>query len=105
MDFLGNCLRNWVVATGMILAFSGTGFASESGNETSLCSDARMELGKAVAAVAEASRRGTLWIPAQNALENAKDAFARGDHQEAIAHAQKAQRFAELGINQRDSEP
>ncbi len=105
MGFLGCCLRNFIIAAGVILMISGTGFASRSGDETSLRSDACAELDKAVAAVAEASRRGALWIPAQRALENAKAALARGDHQEAISQAQMAQRFVELGINQLDNEP
>ncbi len=64
-----------------------------------------MELDKATAAVAEAGRRGALWIPAQKALENAMAAFARGDHEKAISEARAAQRFVELGINQLDAEP
>lgn len=105
MDILGFWLRNFFIAAGAILVISGTAFASQSGDETPLGRDARAELDKAVAAVAEADRRGALWIPAQTALENAKAAFARGDHKEAIAQAQVALRFVELGINQLDSEP
>jgi len=89
----------------MILALSGTGFASQSGNGESLRSDARVEVGKAVAAVAEASRKGALWIPAQRALADAKTALEQGNDREAIAHAQLARRFAELGIHQLDSAP
>lgn len=105
MDIFRFWLRSFIVATGAILVVSGTAFASQSGDETSPGRDARAELGKAVAAVAEADRRGALWIPAQRALENAQAAFARGDHKEALAQARLAQRFVELGINQLDSEP
>ena len=88
-----------------MLMFLGTGFASQSGDVTSLQSDARVEIDRAEAAVADADRRGALWIPAQSALVNAKAAFARGDHQEAIVQARIAQRFTELGIDQLDSAP
>ncbi len=105
MDFSRCCLRKYIIAAGVILMFSGTGFASQSGDEASLRSDARVELGNAIAAVAEANRREALWIPAQRALANAKAAFARGDFQEAISQAHVAQRFAQLGIDQLDSAP
>jgi hypothetical protein len=105
MVFLRYYLRNFVIAAGVMLMSSGTGFASEADGGTSLRSDARVELGKAVAAVAEATRKGALWIPAQRALVNAKAAFARGDHQEAISQARIAQRFTELGMDQLDSAP
>jgi hypothetical protein len=105
VDILGFRLRHFIIAAGVILVISGTAFASQSGDETSPGSDARAELDKAVAAVAEANRRGALWIPAQRALENAQAAFARGDHKEAIAQARLAQRFVELGIDQLDSDP
>jgi hypothetical protein len=105
VDTFGIWLRNFIVAAGIILLASGTAFASESGDEMSMGRDARAELDRAVAAVAEANRRGALWIPAQRALESAMAAFARGDHKEAISEARVAQRFVELGINQLDSEP
>ena len=105
MDLSDGKLRACVVVVGLILVFSGTGFASQSGNHTSLCRDTRAELGKAVAAVAEASRRDALWIPAQEALESAKAAFKRGDHKETILYARMALHFVELGLKQRDTGP
>jgi hypothetical protein len=105
VNFLRFWLRNFVLSAGVILLVSGTAFASQSGGETSPDRQARAELCKAVAAVAEADRRGALWIPAQRALESAQAAFARGDHKEAIAQARLAQHFVELGINQLDNQP
>ncbi len=105
MNFSRDCIRKNVIALAVILSISGTAFASQEGNGTSLRSDACAALGKAVAVVAEADRRGALWIPAQAALDDARAAFARGDYREAIAKAQLAQRFAELGIEQLDSAP
>lgn len=105
MDYLRRCRRIFILAAGLILVISGTGFASQSADGTSLRSGARAEIGHAVAAVAEARRRGALWIPAEKALVSAEAAFARGDYQEAISQAQVAKRFAELGINQLGSEP
>jgi hypothetical protein len=101
----GLWLRNIVIASAMILMVSGTAFASQSADETLLVRDVRAELNKAVAMVAEAKRRGALWLSAQTALENAKAAFARGDLKEAVSQAQLAQRFVELGIDQLKSEP
>ena len=105
MDFLSYNLRIFLVSAGIVIMFSGTSLASQSEDVASLRSDACLALDNAVTAVAEASRRGALWIPAQTALERARSAYERGDHQRAILHAQKAQRFAELGIIQLGSKP
>ena len=80
-------------------------FASEDPQQTSLRSDANALLDGARSAVEEAARRKALWIPAQEALEGASDAYARGDYKEAILLARRARRFAELGLEQLDSPP
>ena len=105
MDYLRCCQRILILAAGLILVTSGTGFASQTADGTSLRRDARAEHSHAVAAVAEARRRGALWIPAEKALVNAEAAFARGDYREAISQARMAKRLVELGINQLNSEP
>jgi hypothetical protein len=105
VDYLRCCRHILILAAGLILVISGTGFASQTADGTSLRGDARVEISHAVAAVAEARRKGALWIPAEKALVIAQAAFARGDYREAISQARVAKRFVELGIKQLDSEP
>lgn len=85
----------------LALAFiSGTALASGGSDHTSLRKDAARELEIAVAAVDEATRREALWIPAVEALANAKTAFEAGDFEQVIEQARMATEFAELGIRQ-----
>lgn len=56
-------------------------------------------------AVQEAERRKALWIPAIEALEDAKAAFDRGDFERSIELARSARQFAELGIKQLAAPP
>ena len=88
-----------------VLAISGTAFASGDPEQTSLRTDAARELEMAVSAVDEAARKKALWIPAEQALDGAKAAFARGDFEQAITLARSARRFAELGIKQLATPP
>ena len=88
-----------------ILAVSGTPFASEGPENTSLRNEAAAQLEMAISAVQEAERQKALWIPAAEALEEAKAAFGRGEFEQAIKLARDARQFAELGIRQLANPP
>ena len=96
----GRWLLPWAV-----LAITGTAFASESAEQTSLREDAASQLEMAFSAVDEAARQNALWIPAREAADNAKAAFDRGDYEQAITQARTAKQFAELGVRQLDYPP
>ncbi len=89
----------------VMLAVSGTALASGEPDHTSLRKDAARQLKIATAAVDEAASKKALWIPAAEALEEAKIAFERGDFEQAISQARMARQFAELGIKQLDYPP
>jgi hypothetical protein len=88
-----------------ILAVSGTPFASEDPENASLRNEAAAQLEMAISAVQEAERQKALWIPAAEALEEAKAAFGRGEFEQAIKLARDARQFAELGIRQLATPP
>ena len=105
MHFLRGCILKHAIAIAVILAFSGTAFASGDPEQTSLRTHAARELEMAVSAVDEAARKKALWIPAETALDDARAAFARGDLEQAGNLARTARRFAELGIKQLATPP
>lgn len=96
-------IRRYLVLA--MLAVSGTALASGDPDHTSLRKVAADQLEVATAAVDEAARRNALWVPAVEALDNAKIAFERGEFEQAIRQARMARRFAELGIKQFDYPP
>jgi len=61
---------------------------------------ARAELAKAEEAVAAAWARQALWTTARDALRDAREALAAGDHAAAIRSARWAAEQAQLGIDQ-----
>ncbi len=89
----------------VIVAVSGTALASGDPENTSLRNEAATELAKAVRTVQEAEHHKALWIPAVEALEEAKVAFDRGEFEQAIKLARSARQFAELGIKQLAAPP
>ena len=97
-------VAGWFMAW-IITGVTGTALASEDPERTSLRADAVHQLEMAVSAVDEATRRKALWIPAKEALDEATQAFARGDFEQAIVKARTAKRFAELGIRQLEYPP
>ena len=97
-------LRRWLFLW-LLLAATGTAFASGSNDQASLREDAANSVEIAISAIEEAAQRKALWIPAKEAADNAREAFERGDYELAIAHARTATRFAELGIRQLDYPP
>ncbi|NIO42991.1 MAG: hypothetical protein GTO41_24230 [Burkholderiales bacterium] len=58
-----------------------------------------------MSAVEEARRGKALWIPAVEALEEAKAAFGRGEFEQAIKLARVATQFARFGIDQLETPP
>jgi hypothetical protein len=69
------------------------------------CSDRNMQqaaraVREAEAAVARAARSEGLWLNAQEALDRARAALARGEAGKAACAASEASRFAALGIRQ-----
>lgn len=84
---------------------SGTALASGNPDHTSLREQAAKELEVATAAVDEAAQKTALWIPAQDALENARTAFEQGKFEKVIEQARMAKEFAELGIQQLEYAP
>ena len=88
-----------VLALALTVA-SGTALASGNPDHTVLRNEAAEALKIATAAVDEAVRNEALWIPAQDALENARTAFEQGDFEQVIEQARVAKEFAELGIKQ-----
>jgi hypothetical protein len=94
------CLWMLPLLASVMLAISGTALASGDSDHTSLRKDAARELEIATAAVDEAARKDALWIPAVDALDNAKSAFERGDFEQTVEQARMAKAFAELGIKQ-----
>ena len=98
--FFSRCLVVW-----LMMAVSGTAFASEGPENTSLRNEAATELEMAITAIQEAEQRKALWIPAVEALEEAKAAFDRGEFEQAIKAARSARQFAKLGIEQRAAPP
>jgi len=94
----------WLVML-VMLAITGTAFASEDHKRTSTRENAVSSLKAAQSAIEEAERRNALWIPAREASDAARAAFERGDYELAITQARAATRFAELGIRQIDYPP
>ena len=94
--------NHWVypVLALALAALSGTALASGNADHTSLRNEAAGELEIATAAVDEAARKQALWIPARDALENARTAFKQGKFEQSIEQARVAKEFARLGINQ-----
>jgi len=83
-----------------VTVISGTALASGDADHTLLRENAAQELEIATAAVDEAAQKEALWIPAMDALDNARMAFERGDFPQVIEQARMATEFAELGIKQ-----
>ena len=94
----------WLVVW-LMVAVSGTAFASEGPENTSLRNEAARELEMAITAVQKARQRKALWIPAVEALDKAGAAFDRGEFRTAIELARSARQFAELGIKQLAAPP
>jgi len=94
--------RLWMLPllASIMMAISGTALASGGSDHTSLRKEAARELEVATAAVDEAARKEALWIPAVDALDNARLAFERGEFGQVIEQARMAKELAELGIKQ-----
>jgi hypothetical protein len=89
----------------VILAISGTALASAESEQAPLRRNAAIELETASAAIDEAARKKALWIPAVEAIEDARAAFDEGDFEHAIELARTAKKLAQLGIRQLDYPP
>ncbi|UCD68326.1 MAG: hypothetical protein JSW48_16400 [Betaproteobacteria bacterium] len=87
------------------LAISGTALASEASEKSLLRNEAVAQLEMAISAVQEAERRKALWIPAAEALDEARAAFDLGEFVQSIELARSARQFAELGIKQLAAPP
>lgn len=109
VPFLSNRLPNTICLVVLCaIALSGMAFASDEPQKAHVASlrhDARVDLEMATSAVAAAARARVLWIPARDALERARHAFAEGRFKETIDEAQRARQFAELGLEQAHAPP
>lgn len=72
----------------------------EAAPKAELTEDAKQALAKAEADIKSAQEKKALWIPAQNALKNAKAAAEKNDSAAVIKHAKEASELAQLGIAQ-----
>lgn len=73
---------------------------TEAAPKAQLTEEAKQALAKAEADIKSAQAKKALWIPAQNALKEAKAAAEKNDSAAVIKHAQKASELAQLGIAQ-----
>lgn len=64
------------------------------------CARAQLALGTAQAAIDAATQQRTLWTTAVEAMQEARQAFGKGDYAAALLAAEAAARQAQLGIEQ-----
>ena len=94
-------MKGIFVASACLVAFAGAAEPPAcSGEHPRECAAARSALLEAESAVQEAVRLKALWTTAQNALLEARAAFARADYDKAVRAAADAEELGRLGIAQ-----
>ena len=87
-------------AAAALLAAAGPVFPSPQDCSTHNAMEASRAMREAQTAIDRAAKAGALWLNAQEALERARSALARGEAGQAACAAAAARSFAVLGIQQ-----